>query len=92
LKIWKKEHREYKWLKLCFAQRVVPDQHPLFISFVLSEICYYMPLGWGGWTVVYWISWPVDFTNSQYLIYNYHMSWLIVDWWPSGRKSGVMDP
>ncbi len=73
------------WLEVCLAQHV-PDRHPLFIGFKLSEARYYVPLGWGGWTVARRISLPIDFINSQYRIYNYRMLWLMADQWPPGRE------
>jgi hypothetical protein len=73
------------WLEVCFAQRV-PERRALFISFKQSEARYYVPLGWGGWTIARRISLPVDFINSQYRIYNHRMLWQIADRWPPGRE------
>ena len=39
------------WLEVCFA-RCVLDQHWLFLSFKMREACFYVLLGWGGWTIV----------------------------------------
>ena len=66
------------WLEVCFVQHVL-DQHWLFLSFKMSEACFYVLLGWGSWNIMRWISLCADYSNVQYHLYNHWMLWLLAD-------------
>lgn len=78
------------WLEVCFAQRVL-DRHWLFLSFKMREARFYVPLGWGGWTIARRISLRADYSNVQYHLYNHRTLWLLADRWPPGRESRLED-
>jgi hypothetical protein len=72
------------WMELRLGQPLGLNQIG-YHGFRFGDTCYYLPLGWHGWTVARRVSLAHDHLAHTVTVINHRLKWYIGDQWPTRR-------